>query len=60
LCAPGDFPVAERMAARVMSLPMGPYLAEPDVQLVATTLLKEIGRIEEEAAADGVTGCAAP
>ena len=41
------------MAARVMSLPMGPYLAEADVQQVATALLKEIGRIEEEAAFDG-------
>jgi UDP-2-acetamido-2-deoxy-ribo-hexuluronate aminotransferase len=62
LCAPGDCPVAERMAARVMSLPMGPYLAEEDVQLIATTLLKEIGRIEEEAAvrASDATGCAAP
>jgi UDP-2-acetamido-2-deoxy-ribo-hexuluronate aminotransferase len=56
LCAPGDCPVAERMAAQVMSLPMGPYLAEADVQQVATTLLKEIGRIEEEAAA---VACAA-
>jgi UDP-2-acetamido-2-deoxy-ribo-hexuluronate aminotransferase len=69
LCAPGDCPVAERMAARVMSLPMGPYLAEEDVQHVAATLLNEIGRIEEEAAAaaraalaiEGATsGCAAP
>jgi UDP-2-acetamido-2-deoxy-ribo-hexuluronate aminotransferase len=68
LCAPGDCPVAERMAAQVMSLPMGPYLAEADVQRVATTLLKEIGRIEEEAASAaegatataGATGCAAP
>jgi UDP-2-acetamido-2-deoxy-ribo-hexuluronate aminotransferase len=62
LCAPGDCPVAERMAARVMSLPMGPYLAEEDVQLIATTLLKEIGRIEEEAAVRAIDaiGCAAP
>jgi UDP-2-acetamido-2-deoxy-ribo-hexuluronate aminotransferase len=60
LCAPGDCPVAERMAARVMSLPMGPYLAEHDVRLVATTLLKTIGRIAEEAAAADATDCAAP
>jgi UDP-2-acetamido-2-deoxy-ribo-hexuluronate aminotransferase len=50
LGAAGDYPVAERMAARVMSLPMGPYLGEADVQYVATTLLKEIGRIDEAAA----------
>jgi UDP-2-acetamido-2-deoxy-ribo-hexuluronate aminotransferase len=54
LCTPGDCPVAERMAARVMSLPMGPYLAVKDVQEVATSLLKEIGRIEEEAAPGAV------
>jgi UDP-2-acetamido-2-deoxy-ribo-hexuluronate aminotransferase len=69
LCAPGACPVAERMAARVMSLPMGPYMAEADVQRVAATLLKEIGRIEEEAAAAvraalaaeaATSGCAAP
>jgi UDP-2-acetamido-2-deoxy-ribo-hexuluronate aminotransferase len=62
LGAPGDCPVAERMAARVMSLPMGPYLAEADVRQVATTLLKEIGRIEEAAAAHAAdaTDCAAP
>jgi UDP-2-acetamido-2-deoxy-ribo-hexuluronate aminotransferase len=69
LCAPGACPVAERMAARVMSLPMGPYMAEADVQRVVATLLKEIGRIEEEAAAAvraalaaeaATSGCAAP
>jgi hypothetical protein len=43
------------MAARVMSLQMGPYLAEADVQLVATTLLKEIGRIEAQAAAADIS-----
>jgi UDP-2-acetamido-2-deoxy-ribo-hexuluronate aminotransferase len=53
LCAPGDCPVAERMAARVISLPMGPYLAEADVQHVATTLLKEIGRLDDEVALEG-------
>lgn len=53
LCAADDCPVAERMAARVMSLPMGPYLAEADVQQVAACLLKEIGRSEEEAVLEG-------
>ncbi|MEO7494690.1 MAG: DegT/DnrJ/EryC1/StrS family aminotransferase [Massilia sp.] len=48
LCAGTACPVAERMAARVMSLPMGPYLSAPDAQEVATTLLKVIGRIAEE------------
>jgi UDP-2-acetamido-2-deoxy-ribo-hexuluronate aminotransferase len=58
LCAPGDCPVAERMAAQVMSLPMGPYLAQTDVHHVATTLLKEIGRIEDEAAAAALAAAA--
>ncbi len=62
LCAAGDCAVAERMAARVMSLPMGPYLSFGDVQQVATTLLKEIGRAEEEStlARADATNCAAP
>jgi UDP-2-acetamido-2-deoxy-ribo-hexuluronate aminotransferase len=50
LCAADQCPVAERMAARVMSLPMGPYLSQLEVREVAATLLKEVGRIEEEAA----------
>ena len=53
LCSAGPCPVAERMAARVMSLPMGPYLALHEVQEVAATVLKEIGRIEEERASTG-------
>jgi UDP-2-acetamido-2-deoxy-ribo-hexuluronate aminotransferase len=42
-------PVSVEMAGKVMSLPMGPYLPKADVQRVATTLLKEIGRVEEVA-----------
>ena len=49
LCATDQCPVAERMAARVMSLPMGPYLSLLDVREVAKTLLKAIGHIDEEA-----------
>ncbi|MBC7454559.1 MAG: DegT/DnrJ/EryC1/StrS family aminotransferase [Massilia sp.] len=48
LCSADECPVAERMAARVMSLPMGPYLALHEVQEVAATLLREIGRIEQD------------
>jgi UDP-2-acetamido-2-deoxy-ribo-hexuluronate aminotransferase len=48
LCAADDCPVAERMAARVMSLPMGPYLALAEVREVATTLLDVLARIEEQ------------
>jgi len=34
----GDFPVAERCAGRVLSLPMHPYLTEAEVDRVATAL----------------------
>ena len=48
LCAANDCPVAERMAARVMSLPMGPYLALSEVREVASALLGALTRIAEE------------
>ncbi|MEW7850685.1 DegT/DnrJ/EryC1/StrS family aminotransferase [Massilia aurea] len=39
--APGArYPVTEAMAARVLSLPMGPYLAAPDARHVAQSLLR--------------------
>ncbi len=38
-CSPDSLPVASAMAARVLSLPMGPYLDEASVQKVAQTLL---------------------
>jgi len=39
--APGArYPVTEAMAARVLSLPMGPYLAAPDARHVAQCLLR--------------------
>ena len=37
------YPVSEALAARVLSLPMGPYLSAPDAQLVATSLLQAVG-----------------
>ncbi len=57
LCAADQCPVAERMARRVMSLPMGPYLMPLEVQEVASTLLKAIGRIEEESASPAARPC---
>lgn len=35
---PGDFPVAERMAARILSLPMHPYLTSDQIEYVAQVL----------------------
>lgn len=35
---PGDFPVAEQVAARCLSLPMSPYLSEGDQEKIANTL----------------------
>jgi len=35
---PGDFPIAERLAGRVLSLPMGPHLSAEHVQYVSDTL----------------------
>jgi UDP-2-acetamido-2-deoxy-ribo-hexuluronate aminotransferase len=43
LCDPGCCPVALEMAAKVMSLPMGPYLAPESAHLVAATLLQASG-----------------
>jgi dTDP-4-amino-4,6-dideoxygalactose transaminase len=34
----GDFPVAERLAERILSLPMHPYLSEEQIERVAATL----------------------
>ncbi|HEY5506289.1 MAG TPA: DegT/DnrJ/EryC1/StrS family aminotransferase [Coriobacteriia bacterium] len=36
--AAGDFPVAERMAARILSLPMHPYLTPEQLEFVTETL----------------------
>jgi dTDP-4-amino-4,6-dideoxygalactose transaminase len=35
----GDFPIAERMASRVMSLPMGPHLSVENLESVSSALV---------------------
>ena len=47
LCRYGPCPIAEAMAERVLSLPMGPYLGDDGVDRVATAVL---AAIEESAA----------
>ena len=42
-CSPEDAPVAMEMAAKVLSLPMGPYLGLDGVQEVASALLGAFG-----------------
>ena len=42
-CSPEDAPVARTMAARVLSLPMGPYMDTDSVQQVASALLDALG-----------------
>ncbi len=48
LCSPEAAPVAMEMAAKVLSLPMGPYMHDADVRLVAETLLQAIGHHNAE------------
>jgi UDP-2-acetamido-2-deoxy-ribo-hexuluronate aminotransferase len=43
LSSPDACPVSVEMAAKVMSLPMGPYLSTADIQHVARTLLQAAG-----------------
>jgi UDP-2-acetamido-2-deoxy-ribo-hexuluronate aminotransferase len=43
LCRTGDCPVAVALAARVISLPMGPYLSPASAHQVATILLQAAG-----------------
>lgn len=43
-CSAADAPVAVAMADKVLSLPMGPYMAIDDVKLVAETLLRAVGQ----------------
>ena len=40
---PGDLPVAEALAARVLCLPVHPFLADEDVDRVASELLRALG-----------------
>ena len=42
-CSPDAAPVALAMAGKVLSLPMGPYMDNASVQLVAETLLRAVG-----------------
>lgn len=39
----GDFPVAEGMAGRILSLPMHPYLTSEQIEYVADALLRAVG-----------------
>ena len=39
---PGDFPVAEQVAAQCLSLPMSPYLTQEDQKKVAAALTQSI------------------
>lgn len=40
---PGSFPVSEAVAARVMSLPMHPYLTDEQLDYIAQSLLQAVG-----------------
>lgn len=57
---PAACPVAEWMAARVMSLPMGPYISTAQLDDVGMALLRAIERQDAEAASRQVgAGCEA-
>jgi len=46
-CGPGDFPVSERLASQVLSLPMFPELASSDIDRVAEVVCgTEWGRVQ--------------
>lgn len=36
----GDFPVAEAISKRILSIPMHPYLTDSEIELIATTILE--------------------
>lgn len=44
LSAGGDCPTARMLADQVLSLPMGPYLTDADIDRVCTVLLDAVGR----------------
>lgn len=48
LAAGERYPVSEEMAARVLSLPMGPYLAASDAHQVAANLLRAAGAMRPD------------
>lgn len=35
----GDFPIAEKVSEEIMSLPMNPYLTEPEIEYISTKLI---------------------
>jgi dTDP-4-amino-4,6-dideoxygalactose transaminase len=39
---PGDFPVAERLARRILSFPMHPYLTDEEIEYVASAILESL------------------
>lgn len=43
LCSPGSCPVALDMSAKVLSLPMGPYMSAESTHTVAAALLSAVG-----------------
>ena len=44
LAAGGDCPAARTLADKVLSLPMGPYMTDADIDRVCTVLLDAVGR----------------
>jgi UDP-2-acetamido-2-deoxy-ribo-hexuluronate aminotransferase len=41
---PGEFPVAEKASAEVLSLPMHPYLTEADQDRIASVLFEALDK----------------
>jgi UDP-2-acetamido-2-deoxy-ribo-hexuluronate aminotransferase len=55
LCSAGQCPVAVEMAGKVLSLPMGPYMAAESVHEVAAVVLQALGEpLPEQAELAGV------
>ena len=38
----GDFPVAEKLSRRIISLPMHPFLTKPQIEYVVKTIKKAV------------------
>jgi dTDP-4-amino-4,6-dideoxygalactose transaminase len=51
-CGPGDFPVAERIASRTMSLPLSPGMTEDDVYDVVDAMHSVLSKYRAPAAAE--------
>lgn len=52
----GDFPVAERLAASILSLPMHPHLTESDVEYVRDAIGRELATLEIAAVSHAAGG----